>query len=166
MQHKQVCTTLLSTLKQWKIFIHFIQLGQKEGSCYYFCTFEAGLALIIGTFVNFNVIQLLLGRGRKSTKTTIQVDELVLVEQCVNLINGPLIFLQLLHLSIPAYTKQIFESFVFCSVRHLLLRIAIYHRAIGGLGIAGVRVLCISFPYFVIRVGANKLVKCTCGLTW
>ena len=93
------------------------------------------------------------------------MDELVLVEQCVNLINGPLIFLQLLHLSIPAYTKQIFENFVFCSVRHLLLRIAIYHRAIGGLGIAGVRVLCISFPYFVIRVGANKLVKCTCGLT-
>ena len=65
------------------------------------------------------------------------MDELVLVEQCVNLINGPLIFLQLLHLSIPAYTKQIFESFVFCSVRHVFLRIAIYHRAIGGLGIAG-----------------------------
>ena len=40
-----------------------------EGSYYYFCSFETGLALIIGTFVNFNVIQLLLRRGRKSTKT-------------------------------------------------------------------------------------------------
>ena len=93
------------------------------------------------------------------------MDELVLLEQSVNLINGPLIFLQLLHLSAPSHTIDIFEGFVFCSVRFLLLHIAIYHRAIGGLGIAGVRVICISFPFEVIRIGADKLVKCTSRMT-
>ena len=93
------------------------------------------------------------------------MDELVLLEQSINVLNGPLILMQFLHYVVPSYTMHIFEGFFFCSVRYLLSLIAFYHRAIGGLGIAVVRVFCTSFPFAVIHVGAEKLMKCTSGMT-
>ena len=125
--------------------------------------YKTGLALVVGTFVKFNIIHLLRYRKR-STATTIQVDDLVLLEHCINAINGPIIFLYFLKLTIPSHTMHIFEGFVFSSVRFLLAQLAFYHRIIGGLGIAGVRVFCISFPFAVLQIGADKVVKCTSGM--
>ena len=85
-----------------------------------------------------------------------------MLEHSINVINGPSIFLQLLDLAAPSYT---IHGFAFCSIRYLLLQIAFYHRAIGGLGIAGIRVFCISFPFAVIHIGADKLVKWTSRMT-
>ena len=130
-----------------------------------FCVIETGLAFIIGTIIEFNIIQYLRHTGRRSTATTIQLDELVLFEHSVNIVNAPILFFNLLYLSIPAFNLQIFESVAFGSVWHIAFSFALFHRAIGGMGIAGLRVLCISFPYSVIRIGARRLVKCSFGLT-
>ena len=135
-------------------------------SCIHFCIPETGFALIFGTFIKFSIIRYLRQRGRRSTATIIQLDELVLFEQTVNIVNAPLIIMNLLHLSIPAYTEQIFENLVCCSVWYMLFMFTTFHRTIGGLGIAGVRVLCIRFPFSVLRIGAKRLVKCTCRMTF
>ena len=128
---------------------------------------DTGLSLIVGTFVELSILQYLTRRTRpKSTNTTIQVDEIVLFEHAVNLLNGPMIFVKMLHFTFHMYTEVIFGNMVFSSVWKVFAAFVSLHRAIGGLGIAGVRVLCISFPHIVLHIGAKRMVKLTCGLTF
>ena len=70
---------------------------------------------------------------------TIQLDDLILFEQKVNLINGPLIFAQLLRLLFPTCMRKILGNTVFCSAWAALAMFTLFHRAIGGFGIAVVR---------------------------
>lgn len=86
----------------------------------------------------------------------------MLFEQTVNIVNAPLIFLNLLHLFYPIFE----EDLLCCSVWYVFFMFTTFHRTIGGLGIAGVRVLCIRFPFSVLRIGAKRLVKSTCWLTF
>ena len=125
-----------------------------------------GLALIVGTFIELSIIQYLTRPTRpRSTSTTIQVDDIMLFEHVVNLINGPMIFVKIFHFACHSYTKEIFGNMVFSSVWKVMAVFVSYHRAIGGLRIAGVRVLCIRFHDIVLHIGARTLVKFTCGFT-
>ena len=94
--------------------------------------------MVIGTFVKFKIIQYLQRRS-KSTNTTIQVDDLVLFEQKVNLINGGLIFMQLIRILFPSCMKDILGNIGFCFFYLVLSTCATVHRALGGCGIAVVR---------------------------
>ena len=93
---------------------------------------------IIGTFVKLRMIRYL-KHTRKSTSTTVQVDDLVLFEQFVNLINGPIIVIQFVHILFPSYTKDKLGNIIFCSIWSGLMAIGTFQRAIGGFGIAAVR---------------------------
>ena len=64
---------------------------------------------------------------------------MILFEQFVNLINGSIILIQLIHLLFPSYTREKLGNIVFGSIWSALLAVGTYHRAIGGLGIAVVR---------------------------
>lgn len=122
--------------------------------------------MIVGTFIEMSIIQYLTRPARpKSTATTIQVDEIVIFEHVVNVINGPMIFVKMIHFGSNLYMREIFGNMVFSSVWKVLGAFVTFHRAIGGVGIAGVRVLCINFQNIVIHIGAKRLVKITCGLT-
>ena len=85
----------------------------------------------------------------------------MLFEHAVNLLNGPMIFVKIFHFSCHSYTEKIFGNMVFSSLWKVLGPLIFWHRAIGGLGIAGVRVLCISFHNIVLHIGAKRLVKLT-----
>ena len=104
--------------------------------------------LIVGTFIKVRIIHYLLQPRSKSTSTTIQLDDLILFEQEVNLINGLLIFAQLLPLFFPSSMREILGNTVFCSSWVALAMFALFHRAIGGFGIALVRQV--------------MLISCTC----
>ena len=93
---------------------------------------------IVGTCIKLRMIQYL-KRTTASTNTTIQVDDMVLFEQMVNAVNGPLILTQFFHILFPSYTQGILGNLVFCSLWSAFASIAIYHRAIGGFGIVVVR---------------------------
>ena len=103
------------------------------------CLFIIGLMLIIGTFIKARIIHYLMLPRSKSTSTTIQLDDLILFEQKVNLINGLLIFAQLLRLLFPTSMREILGNTAFCSAWVALVIFALFHRAIGGFGIAVVR---------------------------
>ena len=79
------------------------------------------------------------------------MDDLILFEQKVNLINGPLIFAQLLRLFFPTPMREILGNTAFCSSWVALAMFALFHRAIGGFGIAVVRqvLLCFSFDLYL-----------------
>ena len=74
---------------------------------------------------------------KQSTNTIISVDDLVLFEQEVNLISAPLILIQVFRIMFPL--KEILGNIVFCSFWEALQMLVLFHRAIGGFGIAGVR---------------------------
>ena len=122
---------------------------------------QTGLVLIVGTFVKLRTIQYL-RHTRRSTSTTIQVDDLVLFEQLVNSINGPIIFIQLVHILFPSYTRELLGNIVFCSIWSALMAIGTFHRAIEGFGIAAVRqVITLHVPtklwsYFLIHLFLPK----------
>ena len=118
----------------------------------------------MGTIVKLGIVQYLRRKKRKSTRTIVQVDELVYFEHMLNVVNGPLILLQILQLLIPAYTQMVFGNLVFCSVWGFFAQFGIIHRAIGGLGIAATRVICICFHSVVVNIGADRLVRYICGL--
>ena len=67
------------------------------------------------------------------------MDDLVLFEQLVNSVNGMTILLQLIHLLIPSYTEELLGNIAFCSIWSFFVALCMFHRAIGGLGIAAVR---------------------------
>ena len=141
---------------------------------------------MIGTYIKFRIIQYL--QNVTVTNTVIHVDDLILFEQKVNLINAPLIFMQLLRILFPFFMKDILGNIVFVSLWASIGAFALFHRAIGGLGIAGVRqvhlhlstdnklflrndlcpnrVLCIKFHNIVLKIGATRLINCICCLTF
>ena len=94
--------------------------------------------LLVGTFVKFRMVQYLRGTKR-STNTTIQVDDMVLFEQIVNAVNGPLILILIVRILFPFYTKEILGRTTFCYIWGIFAALAFAHRAIGGFGIAFVR---------------------------
>lgn len=94
--------------------------------------------LIVGTFIKLRMVQYLRGTKR-STNTTIQVDDMVLFEQIVNAINGPLIMLLIVRILFPYNTKGIMGNIIFCYIWGIFAGFAFAHRAIGGFGIAFVR---------------------------
>ena len=96
------------------------------------------LSLAIGSYIKYKMIEYLQRKDR-STNTTIQVDDMVLFEQRVNLLNGPLIFMQLIRILLPSCMEDILGNIPFCFVYAVLSTCALVHRAAGGLGIAGVR---------------------------
>ena len=69
----------------------------------------------------------------------INVDELILFEQKVNLLNGPVIAVQLLRVVVPAPLNGVFRHSALCVTMETAASFAVLHRAIGGLGIALVR---------------------------
>ena len=93
---------------------------------------------LLGTFIELRMIKYLKGTKR-STNTTIQVDDMVLFEQIVNSVNGPLILAQIVHLLFPSYTQEMFGNIIFCSIWETISKFALSHRAIGGFGIVVVR---------------------------
>ena len=98
--------------------------------------------MVIGTYIKFRIIQYL--QNVTVTNTVIHVDDLILFEHKVNLINAPLIFMQLLRILFPFFMKEILGNIVFVSLWGSLGAFALFHRAIGGFGIAGVRqVFCV-----------------------
>ena len=96
--------------------------------------------LLTGTYVKFKILRYLQS-VKKSTDAILEVDDLVMFEQRVNLVAAPLIFMQVIRLIFPL--KEILGNIWFCSIWYSFHMLVLFHRAIGGLGIAGVRqVIC------------------------
>ena len=96
--------------------------------------------LLTGTYVKFKIIRYLQS-VKKSTDAILEVDDLALFEQRVNFFAAPLILMQVIRLIFPL--KQILGNIWFCSFWFSFNMFVLFHRAIGGLGIAGVRqVIC------------------------
>ena len=97
------------------------------------CT--TGLALLSGTYVEWNIIQYL----KSTTTPKTDIDDLILFEQLVNLICFPFILMQLIWTLFPAAFADIFSNAVVCVALEAFISVVVFHRAIGGLGIAIVR---------------------------
>ena len=118
-----------------------MQMKQQIKMCYWTnCpyAFSTGIVLVVGTYIKFRIFQCLQGASTRS-KIPLRIDDLILFEQKVNLLNAPLILLQLLRILFPFWMKNIFGNIEFCCVWFVFAITAMYFRAIGGLGIAGVR---------------------------
>ena len=94
-----------------------------------------GLALISGTYIEWKIIQYL----KSTTTPKTDIDELILFEQMVNLICLPFILMQLTWTLFPAAFADIFSNAVVCVALEAFISVVVFHRAIGGLGIAIVR---------------------------
>ena len=92
------------------------------------------MAFTLGTYVQWKTITYLDIRKRAKVNKS-YIDELILFEQRVNSLNGPFILMQLLALVIPVKI----ENSVLCVVMEVILALTLFHRALGGAGIAGVR---------------------------
>ena len=91
----------------------------------------------------------------------VELDDLVFLEHIVNSLNFPIILIQLMSILFPKQSKVVMGSKEFCFIYFILYTFLSTYRAIGGLGIAGVRVLCISFHNVLRGIGAKRLVDCT-----
>ena len=101
--------------------------------------YKTGLAFIAGTYIECTAIWYLQFLQREKISKS-YIDELILFEQRVNTLNGLFILLQMLAIIIPATTfRNIAANYVFCIITEVLLSLPIIHRAIGGVGIAGIR---------------------------
>ena len=69
----------------------------------------------------------------------IRIDDLIIFEQRVNLICSPLILCQLALLLFPQLMQGVLQNTVIISIVETCGAFAVINRAIGGLGIAGVR---------------------------
>ena len=99
---------------------------------------------IAGTYINMKIIQYLLDSRPthapySSSSQLIRIDDLIIFEQRVNLICSPLILCQILLLLFPHFMEGVLENAVIVSIVETCGAFAVFHRAIGGLGIAGVR---------------------------
>ena len=97
-----------------------------------------------GTYINIKIIQYLLDSKPtyapySSSSQLIRIDDLIIFEQRVNLICSPLILCQLMLLLFPHFMEGVLENTAIISVVETCGAFAVFHRAIGGLGIAGVR---------------------------
>ena len=100
--------------------------------------FKTGLLLIVGTHVKFKIIRCLRIR-RRSTVGVVNVDDIILFEHLINLLNIPIILTQLLRIMFPIPIRLAFGNMLSCSLIEAVGSFALFHRAIGGLGIAAVR---------------------------
>ena len=138
--------------------------------------------LIVGTYIIVKIIQHL--RISIKPNAVINVDKLVLLDQTVNLLIVPVIVVQLLGYTTPH--SQIFDSIVFCSTVQGFMNTALFHRAIGGLGMAGIRkvlkykgnvctallikkfslnrILCLKYHSILLRIGPKTLVNSVGGI--
>ena len=89
-----------------------------------------------------------------------ELDDLIFLELMVNSLNFILIIVQLMSILLPVQSKLVLGNQGFSYIYSTLYVFLIAYRAIGGLGIAGIRVLCISF-HTVVRGRAKRLVDCT-----
>ena len=94
-----------------------------------------GICLLLGSLVKFKMIQYL--RAPRPHRSLI--DDLTLFEQQVNLMNGPVILLQLLRILDPRPLHLLFNNVWFCWTMEALVLFTVSHRAVGGTIIAGVR---------------------------
>ena len=94
-----------------------------------------GICLLLGSLVKFKMIQYL--RAPRPHRSLI--DDLTLFEQQVNLMNGPVILLQLLRILDPRPLHLLFSNVWFCWTMEALVLFTVSHRAVGGTIIAGVR---------------------------
>ena len=131
---------------------------ERERCNYSYLISKLGIMFIVGTFIMIRTIQYLKHKDT-STSNTVQLDDIILFEQFVNLINGSIILIQLIHLLFPSYTREKFGNIVFGSIWSALMAVGIFHRAIGGFGIAVVRqvdnlrlVLYLCFFPFLIQL--------------
>ena len=125
------------------------------------------MALILGTFVELSIIQFLTRKTRpQSTRTILQVDDLILLEHAINFLNGPMIFVKLMRFTNHELISEILGNMVFSTIWKVVALFITLHRAIGGAGIAVVRVICIRYHNVVLHFGAVRLVQFTCGLTF
>ena len=106
-----------------------------------------GLALLFGTFVKCKMIRFL--KAPRHHKTAI--DDLTLFEQLINLLNGPVISMQLLRILNPPPLWCIFESNVVCRITEATVMFALCHRSLGGTVIAGVR----QVQHVICSVGSS-----------
>ena len=125
-----------------------------------FIVLQTGLALVIGTFITYRTLCVIRQRRRRSTQTTVELDDLIFLELMVNSLNFILIIVQLMSILLPVQSKLVLGNQGFSYMYSTLYVFLIAYRAIGGLGIAGIRVLCISF-HTVVRGRAKRLVDCT-----
>ena len=102
-----------------------------------YAPFQTGIMLIIGTYIKLKIVQYL--QSNRISNTIIQVDDLILFEHRVNFINGPVIIMQLLCFWFPITMTKVLGNIMFSSLFGVCGKLALFHRAIGGLGIAGVR---------------------------
>ena len=103
-----------------------------------FSVFPTGIVLLVGTRVKFKIIQYLLV-SRRCNVGVINVDDIILFEHLINLLNIPVILLQLLRILFPAPIRLVFGNIQMVSVIEIIGSFTLFHRAIGGLGIATVR---------------------------
>ena len=94
-----------------------------------------GICLLLGSLVKFKMIQYL--RAPRPHRSLI--DDLTLFEQQVNLMNGPVILLQLLRILDPRPLHPLFNNVWFCWIMEAMVLFTVSHRAVGGTIIAGVR---------------------------
>ena len=94
-----------------------------------------GISFLLGSLVKFKMIQYL--RAPRPHRSLI--DDLTLFEQQVNLINGPVILLQLLRILDPRPLHPLFNNVWFCWIMEAMVLFTVSHRAVGGTIIAGVR---------------------------
>ena len=105
---------------------------------------------IAGTYINMKIIQYLFDSKPthapySSSSQLIRIDDLIIFEQRVNLICSPLILCQILLLLFPHFMEGVLENTVVISIVETCGAFAVFHRAIGGLGIAGVRQALLAF---------------------
>ena len=91
--------------------------------------------LVVGSYITFKIIQHL--HISIKSNAVINVDKLLLIDQAVNILIVPVITIQLLRSMFPHLV--IFDSVVFLFVVQGFMNIALFHRAISGLGMAGIR---------------------------
>ena len=96
--------------------------------------------LIVGTNIKFKIIQYLRTRRRCNVGIIIvDVDEMILFEHLINLLNIPIILLQLLRILFPISITRVLGNMASCFIIEVIGSFVIFHRSIGGLGIAAVR---------------------------
>ena len=123
--------------------------------------------MIFGTFVELSIIQFLTRKSRpQTTRTILQVDDLILLEHAINFLNGPMIFVKIMRFTNHDLISETLGNMAFSTVWKVVGLFITLHRAIGGAGIAIVRVICIRFHNIVLRFGAMRLVQFTCALTF
>ena len=115
-------------------------------------------SVIAGTYVERKMEQFMTSSASNKT----DIDALVLFEQRVNLMNCPIILMQMARVLLPVEFTDKYR--IVAVVLGLFMQFSVVfcvaHRAFGSLVIAGVRVLYIKFHHVLLRVGIDRFVIC------